>query len=152
GFQTWGAFAPEPGWYDIVGAAALAVVAITGAMVFLQARDELFQAQPALSEAKTALAAGASIAAIDRATEADLARLDALLRREQVWREEGLTIASLARRAGLPEHQLRRLINDHLGHRNFPSFVNGHRINAAKERLSDPNEARVAVSAIAFDL
>jgi AraC-like DNA-binding protein len=52
----------------------------------------------------------------------------------------------------MPEAHLRRLINGRLGYRNFPSFVNAHRIAAAKARLADPDEARVPVSAIAFDL
>jgi AraC-like DNA-binding protein len=71
---------------------------------------------------------------------------------QQVWREEGLTIASLALKAGMPEAQLRRLVSDCLGYRNFPSYVNAHRISAAKTRLSDPNEARVTVSTIAYDI
>ena len=62
--------------------------------------------------------------------------------KDQVWKEEGLTIASLALRANIPETQLRRLINDCLGYRNFPSYVNAHRITAAKNRLADPTEAR----------
>ena len=63
-----------------------------------------------------------------------------------------LTIASLALRAGMPETQLRRLINDCLGYRNFPSYVNAHRIAAAKTRLSDPSEARVSISTIAYEI
>ena len=61
-------------------------------------------------------------------------------------------IASLALRASIPETQLRRLINDCLGYRNFPSYVNAHRIAAAKSRLSDPGEARVSISTIAYDI
>ena len=91
-------------------------------------------------------------AALDRAAKADLDRLQALMARNEVWKEEGLTIASLAIRASMPEAQLRRLISDCLGYRNFPSFVNSHRIAAAKARLADPNEARVTVSAIAYDI
>jgi AraC-like DNA-binding protein len=89
---------------------------------------------------------------LDRAAKADLERLQALMTTQQVWREEGLTIASLAVKAGMPEAQLRRLISDCLGYRNFPSFVNAHRIGAAKSRLADPNEARVTVSTIAYDI
>ncbi|MDP3737295.1 MAG: helix-turn-helix domain-containing protein [Hyphomonadaceae bacterium] len=89
---------------------------------------------------------------LDRAAKADLDRLQTLMGMQQVWREEGLTIASLAIRANMPEAQVRRLISDCLGYRNFPSFVNAHRIAAAKSRLADPNEARVPVSAIAYDI
>lgn len=68
------------------------------------------------------------------------------------WRREGLTIGALARDLGEPEHRLRRLINQRLGHRNFADFVNGYRVEAAKARLGDPGEARTTVAAIAFDL
>ena len=89
---------------------------------------------------------------IDRAAKADLERLECLMSKDQVWKEEGLTIASLALRASIPETQLRRLINDCLGYRNFPSYVNAHRIAAAKNRLADPSEARVSISTIAYDI
>jgi AraC-like DNA-binding protein len=68
------------------------------------------------------------------------------------WRREGMTIGDLARDLETPEHRLRRLINQRLGHRNFAEFVNSHRIAAAKRRLEEPAEARVTVAAIAFDL
>ncbi len=84
--------------------------------------------------------------------QADLGRIQSLMETQQAWREEGLTITGLAVRVHMPEAQLRRLINDQLGYRNFPSFVNAHRIAEAKVRLSDPNEARTPVSAIAFDI
>jgi AraC-like DNA-binding protein len=68
------------------------------------------------------------------------------------WKAEGLTIGAVAQALDTPEHRLRRLINQKLGHRNFADFVNGHRIEAAKARLRDPAEARTTVAAIAFDL
>jgi AraC-like DNA-binding protein len=68
------------------------------------------------------------------------------------WKTEGLTIGAVAEALATPEHRLRRLINQRLGHRNFADFVNGHRIEAAKARLSDPAEARTTVAVIAFDL
>ena len=68
------------------------------------------------------------------------------------WRREGLTIGAVAQALDEPEHRLRRLINQRLGHRNFAEFVNSHRIGAAKVRLGDPAEARTTVAAIAFDL
>ncbi len=70
----------------------------------------------------------------------------------EAWRREGLTIGSLAEEVGVPEHRLRRLINDHLGHRNFAAFVNVYRIGAAKQRLADPATARTPISAIVFEL
>ncbi|WP_293901235.1 AraC family transcriptional regulator [Phenylobacterium sp.] len=68
------------------------------------------------------------------------------------WRNEGLTIGRLARELATPEHQLRRLINGRLGHRNFADFLNGYRIKAAQGRLADPAQARTTIAAIAFDV
>ncbi|MCA8901200.1 MAG: helix-turn-helix transcriptional regulator [Hyphomonas sp.] len=80
-----------------------------------------------------------------------LARLTALMETERVFTEQGLTIGALAERAGVPEHQLRALINRGLGHRNFAAFLNGYRIALAKEMLADPDLARVPVLTLAMD-
>jgi AraC-like DNA-binding protein len=143
-FEIGESFGIEADWYGPAGALALALFCGAGAFVFTEARPTLFGAAlaaPAL--ASDGLDAG------DRAT---LARLDAAMGAGEAWRREGLTIGALAEEVGAPEHRLRRLINDHLGHRNFAAFVNARRIEVAKARLSDPNEARVTVAAIAFDL
>ncbi|HBS32442.1 MAG TPA: hypothetical protein DEA40_11990 [Parvularcula sp.] len=71
---------------------------------------------------------------------------------EGVWREEGLSVAALAEKVGLPEHQLRALINGQLGHRNFTAFLNAWRLPAAKALLADPAEARKQVLQIALDV
>jgi AraC-like DNA-binding protein len=171
GFDIWEMFGDTPPWYPMFNAALLTLCVLAGAFAFLEARGAMFgestQVPPASrpSPARPAAAAvehaaangrsalnGGSAVALDRAAKADLDRLDLLMSTQQVWKEEGLTIAGLAIRAGIPESQLRRLINDRLGYRNFPSYVNAHRIAAAKTRLSDPNEARVSISAIAYDI
>jgi transcriptional regulator GlxA family with amidase domain len=74
------------------------------------------------------------------------------LMEEGVWREEGLSVAALAARVGLPEHQLRALINGQLGHRNFSAFLNAWRLPAAKALLADPAEARKQILQIALDV
>jgi AraC-like DNA-binding protein len=153
GFETWSTFNASPAWYLAFNATTLAVMCLLGTWVFLDPRGDLFG--PPRAVAKTPAAAEKTAldrAALDRAAKADLDRLDALMKSGEVWREEGLTIAGLAVRVNIPEAHLRRLINDQLGYRNFPSFVNGHRIAAAKARLADPNEARTSISAIAFDI
>ena len=68
------------------------------------------------------------------------------------WRREGLTIGGVAQELEVPEHRLRRLINQRLDHRNFADFVNSYRIEAAKARLADPQAARTTVAAIAFEV
>src|SRR3990167_322688 len=69
-----------------------------------------------------------------------------------VWREEGLAVASLAAKVGVPEHQLRALINGQLGHRNFSAFLNSYRLEEARRLLSDPAQARRQVLQIALDV
>jgi AraC-like DNA-binding protein len=80
-----------------------------------------------------------------------VASLEHTLRVERIYRQEGLTIAELARRQGLPEHRLRRLINQGLGHRNFNSFLNGYRLAEAMAALADPAQAQVPILTIALD-
>jgi len=57
----------------------------------------------------------------------------------------------LAQRLGAPEHRLRKLINEGLGHRNFRSFLNARRVETAKALLADPDRSSDGVTAIAFD-
>jgi AraC-like DNA-binding protein len=70
---------------------------------------------------------------------------------DRIYRQDGLTIAQLAERLGLPEYRLRRLINQALGYRNFNSFLNFYRIADAKAALADPTQAEVPVLTIALD-
>jgi AraC-like DNA-binding protein len=87
----------------------------------------------------------------DRADAEAIAALDRLMRTERTYREDGLTIAALAMHLKLPEHRLRKLINQHLGYRNFSAYLNTWRIGEAKAALSDPAQREVPVSTIALD-
>jgi AraC-like DNA-binding protein len=129
-------------WYGFAFALAMAVFCVAGAAAFQQARPELFGAAQT-PEPKDDLSPA------DRAT---LAKLETVMNGGEAWKREGLTIGNLAEEVGIPEHRLRRLINDRLGHRNFAAFVNAHRIEEAKRRLRDPAHAQASVSTIAFDL
>jgi len=71
---------------------------------------------------------------------------------QRAFAEHGLTIRTLAERLGTPEHRLRAVINQGLGHRNFSDFVNRYRIDAAKVVLSDVEQARLPVLTIAMDV
>lgn len=66
--------------------------------------------------------------------------------------EAGLTISKLADLAGMPEHRLRRLVNQHLGYRNFADYLNFHRVEAAKSRLSAVVDRHVPVLTVAMDI
>ena len=123
------------------GGMIMAFIALGTANLFMQARGSMF-------------GAGRRPAADNRAEAADavmLRSLEGVMAAER-WRHEGLTITQLAEELGTPEHRLRRLINQRLGHRNFADFLNAHRIEAAKRALADPKQAQTTVAAIAFGL
>ena len=146
GTQIGEALGTDAPWYSLAGATALAVLCLMGAFTFLEARAALFGA------AEPAAASAEAPSRLDPADRITLEKLQSRMDESQAWRREGITIGSLAQDIGTPEHRLRRLINDHLGHRNFAAFVNARRIEAAKKVLADPNQARTTVAAVAFDL
>jgi AraC-like DNA-binding protein len=94
---------------------------------------------------------GAPSLPIDAAEQALLDRLRRLMEHDRAYREEGFGIALLAARMTIPEYRLRRLINQHLGHRNFTTFVNGYRLAEAMAALTDPSQRQVPILTIALD-
>lgn len=87
----------------------------------------------------------------DPADAVDLVRLNDLAANAALL-EQGLTITRLADKAAMPEHRLRRLINQHMGFRNFSDFLNHHRVEAAKNRLADKGDLHTPVLTIAMEL
>lgn len=77
--------------------------------------------------------------------------LDRAMKSDRVYLEAGLTVAGLAARLGVAEHRLRAHINRETGFRNFASFINHHRLDAAKAALSDPAKVREPILGIALD-
>lgn len=132
-------------WYEFANASIQALLGIAGVAVLLEARSTLFGA------AGTQQSVRVDVGPIED-SGIWLERLRHVMDVEAHWRREGLTIGDLAGAVGLPEHRLRRLINDQLGHRNFASFVNQRRIAEARTLLSDPASAARTVASIAFDL
>jgi AraC-like DNA-binding protein len=140
---------PAGGWLRFAvggpyGASVLAVLIFAIVAVFLETRSTLFEPPRRAADAGLDARAEATARLL-------LQKLDGFVAAEG-WRREGLTIGDLAVELETPEHRLRRLINNRLGHRNFADFLNASRIAAARRRLADPAEARTTVAAIAFDL
>lgn len=135
----------DAAWYEFANAAAQALLGIAGVLVMLEARPALFGS-----------AAGSDGGREDAGQPDEdrvwLGRLDQVMDKDGAWRREGVTIAEVARSVGLPEYRLRRLINHRLGHRNFASFINQHRIEAARMVLEDPAHASRNIATIAFEL
>lgn len=133
-----------------VANAAILLVAVTAIAVSLLglAGADLFAA----ATAAPALAAEADASAQEPFVDRRLAdALSVLMTEHRVYREEGLSIGSLASRLRVPEYRLRRLINGQLGYRNFNAFLNGCRIEDARAALADPSQAEVPVTTIALD-
>lgn len=107
-------------------------------------RDELF-------ERPSAVQVGANVTSLAPEDRIELERLASLMT-EGVYREEGLTVGSLADKIRVPEHRLRKLINQGLGFRNFSAYLNSHRIEEARAILADPEKARLQVIQVALDL
>jgi AraC-like DNA-binding protein len=84
--------------------------------------------------------------------QAGLAALRDAMESKCLYRENGLTIGSLAQKLGLQEYALRQLINQRLGFRNFNDFLNRHRIRDACARLRAPDTAKLPVLTIAIDV
>ena len=136
---------------SVISAGIVLALAVISARLRLNMR-----AQPALAMEPAGDAApfdpvtNAAVA-LDPEERALLDRLRHLMETDRIYREEGLGIAALAARLGLPEYRLRRLINQRLGHRNFTSFVNGYRLAETIAALSDPAQAAVPILTIALD-
>lgn len=73
-----------------------------------------------------------------------------LMEGERLYAEHDLRIADVAERVKVPEYQLRRIINQEMGFRNFNQFVNRYRINEATRRLIE--EPRSPILTIALDV
>lgn len=70
---------------------------------------------------------------------------------ELYYRQNELTIRTLSEHLTIPEHQLRRLINQHLGYRNFNDYLNRYRIKDAAQKLANPKLVRTPILTIALE-
>ncbi len=134
-------------------AAAILLLNLAFGAALMRFGEDFLPPRRVPAAARLARDGGAGAASAPPAAEAEvLARLAALMSREEAWRETGLTIGALATRLDIPEYRLRRLINRRLGFRNFTAFVNDYRLAAAATRLADHAQARLPVLTIALDL
>lgn len=88
---------------------------------------------------------------IDERDKLAYQKLVSVMESDQAYTQHGFSIGDLAERVGLPPHQLRKLINQSMGYRNFASFLNKYRIAHVKQSLSDPEKARVPVLTLAME-
>jgi AraC-like DNA-binding protein len=131
-----------------LAAAALLVFGVMSLVAFGRVDAELF-GMPGQASAR--LAPETVAPPLDSEDARLAAALQRIMAEDRAYREEGLTIAALALRLKRPEHHLRQLINQKLGHRNFSAYLNQWRIGEAKAALADPSQREVPISTIALD-
>ncbi len=74
-----------------------------------------------------------------------------LMENDRAFAMEPLTIKSLADRLRTQPHQLRRVINGELGHRNFNAFINLYRVREVAQRLKQPQYRDTPLLTLALD-
>ena len=135
---------------NTVNAALLAAIVAAIAVAMMRVdRADLFPVMP-----EPVPVVPSRTAAAQESDAADQKLIDALMRLmadERIYRQDNITIGTLAVKLKIPEYKLRRLINQRLGYRNFSVFLNNHRIEEAKAALADPTQAEVPVITIAMD-
>ena len=136
-----------PGWLQLTNVIIIAILTLALAMPMLRLNHEFFELQSGPESVAIEIDASTLGGAESILREKLLVLMD-----DGCFRETGLTIPVLASKLGYPEHQLRRLINGHLGYRNFSAFLNSYRITEAKQQLADRERARTPVLTIALTL
>lgn len=135
--------AASPAWVGTAFAAAIfVVVAAYAAQAFVWDTH----GQTAQADAKPPTAPAPT--AIDHAL---VARVRTAFATDRIHRRDDLTLTVLAQNLAVPEHQIRRAINQGLGFKNFSAFVNGYRLGEVKQALADPSQVDVSISTIAMD-
>lgn len=137
-----------PAWVLLFQAAAILIMTLVFGLWLVDMRDGVLEGAGKAAGIDKSGQQGKNLRATDRPAYVKLMTL----MEEGGWMDGGLTVAALAEKVGIPEHQLRALINRQLGHRNFSAFLNTYRIEAAKKRLADPAEVRRQVIQIALDV
>lgn len=131
-------------WFSTVRVILILPMILFGTLWFLSLPAERFLFEPVAKRTPTKPQIDPRDAAIHR-------RLLAVMEDDHVYREHGLSIGDLATRLSVPEHQLRGLINQGMGFRNFSAFLNHYRLADAKTALADPEQARTPILTIALD-
>lgn len=138
GVELWLMNTAAPVWLDAVNLGAIGLAqAVTAAFMVRphgQALDTLFGARSLAS----AEVMSTPVLPDPKAEDVWLERLELLMTTESAYRDPELSVGKLADRLGLPEYKLRDLINRQLGYRNFPAFVNEHRLREVAQKLGDP--------------
>ena len=85
------------------------------------------------------------------ASAKELPRIIDAMEQDKLYRQEGLTIAGLARELSIHEYKLRNLINGEMNYRNFNDFLNHYRIREVTEKLAQPAYSQTPVLTLALE-
>jgi ligand-binding sensor domain-containing protein/AraC-like DNA-binding protein len=78
-------------------------------------------------------------------------KVTTLMEVDKVYRDDTLSLQSLAEKLSIPHHQLSQLLNEKLN-KNFSDFINSYRIEEAKTLLGDPKWTDRKIISIAFEV
>lgn len=142
--------AAPPAWLDLLNVVMMDASLLAALVLLLRPHPAMAEAllAPPTVPAAQPRAPAAQAAGAD---ELLLARLRELMEAQKLYRDAELSVGTLANRASVPEYVLRRLIHERLGHRNFASYVNEHRLAEVAQRLRDPALARRPVLTLALE-
>lgn len=132
---------------ETVHSGSMAAVLLIVAVWFLIANPASLFA----TSATDASAAAEPFRGLSYTEQAWLEQLDHFMNDNHGYRRHDLSIGLLSAELKIPEHLLRRLINQHLGFRNFRQYLNEFRLQEAAARLKDPAQANLPILTIALD-
>ena len=135
---------PEPGWVSLSNTLLIAGTLLAISVPMLTQPSDLLP-EPELAHVPNPDKSESSL--IEQQIETALATA----MKDRAYARTGLTIRQLAEEIKTPEHQLRAVINQRLGYKNFSTYLNGFRIEEACKRLTDPEQVRTQVLTIALD-
>lgn len=136
---------------NLLNVTMITLLALGIGSALIQIRTEFAVAEQRQTDAPTRSPTTAAHEEDSAEQNALIKEISALFDTHFAYRQEGLTVASLAKRLRVPEYRVRRAINQGMGYRNFNSFLNHHRLTDVEASLNDPQKARLPILTIAFD-
>ncbi len=138
--ETLADFARIPAWMEVANSAGIVMTLLIFIAAAMTLGTEGLLAQPVAAEPPVSVP-----------ENPELAKIIAGMAENHAYRDMELTIRSLAGDVAIPEHRLRRLINQQLGYRNFNDFLNHYRLQEVTVRLADPGQSHTPILTIAMD-
>jgi AraC-like DNA-binding protein/streptogramin lyase len=78
-------------------------------------------------------------------------KLNHLMEEEKLYRDEDISLPTLAQKLSITHHQLSQVLNDGIK-RKFFDYINVYRIEEAKKIMTDPKGKNMKIQSIAYDV